>query len=107
MAVDLTDRTPDTADVEITLDTNDVAFELKLPRWANKIILQPATNDIRVAYSGTDGAALVAGVLHQADFTVEYSIVKRRRQAHPILPTPVLYLQTAAQSTTVNCELVR
>lgn len=107
MAVDLTDRTPATAAFTTTLNANAVAFELRLPRWANKIILQPDTDDIRVSYSGVDGAALVAGTLHAGDFSVEYDIVKDRQQAHPILPTPVLYLQTAAQPTVVNGQLVR
>lgn len=105
MAVDLTTQTVPYSG-STTLNANGVAFELLLPRKANKIIIQPDTDDIRVGMAGVDGVALAGGVLHQGDFSVEYDIPKTRRQAHPILPTPTIYLQTAAQPTVVNIQLI-
>lgn len=109
MATDLTSKTPSDSDGVVALNANSVAFELVLPRWANKIILQPDTDDIRVGYSGVDGSALTGGKLHKGDFTVEYDIVKRRTNdfGAGALPKPRMFLQTAAQPTNVNYSLLK
>lgn len=106
MAVDLTAQSVPSSG-QATLTNPNVAYEIKLPRAADLVVLEFVTNDGLVAYSGTDGSALTGGHDQIADQSAEWSVQKKFASKHPILPTPKLYVQTATGGTVLRWSLAR
>jgi len=102
VALDLSSSTPNSTGWAMDRPTiNQVVTVVTLPTWVRSVTLQPITNSLRVAPSGTDGAALGSDYITITGNTSRaLSVAGQGRRA-----APKLYLSASADGTVVELLL--